>query len=57
MITGLEEKKGGTRRLDSDSKQFHKTISLLDSDSEQFQLDTRLVSADDSAIRDTRKTS
>ena len=30
MITGLEAKKGGTRKLDSDSEQFHITIILLD---------------------------
>jgi hypothetical protein len=29
MITGLEEKKGGTRRLGNDSEQFHRTIGLL----------------------------
>jgi hypothetical protein len=30
MITGLEEKRWGTRRLGSDSEQFHRTISMLD---------------------------
>jgi exonuclease III len=29
MIIGLEEKKGGTRRLGNDSEQFHRIISLL----------------------------